>query len=40
MKNRHFTCIDISLDGSLLIAGGNSKYVCIYSLLTLVNKKE
>ncbi|KAL8945268.1 MAG: hypothetical protein Q9211_000227 [Gyalolechia sp. 1 TL-2023] len=31
---RYFNCLSYSLDGSCIIAGGNSKYLCLYDVLT------
>ena len=31
-KNKHFTSICYTADGSAIIAGGNSKYICIYDV--------
>lgn len=31
-SSRYFTSICYSADGSCLLAGGNSKYVCIYEI--------
>ncbi|KAL8693482.1 MAG: hypothetical protein Q9218_001713 [Villophora microphyllina] len=38
--SKNFNCIAYSLDGSCLIAGGNSKYICLYDVLsgTLLKK--
>ncbi|KAI4175546.1 MAG: hypothetical protein LQ343_001537 [Gyalolechia ehrenbergii] len=32
--SKHFNCLSYSLDGSCIIAGGNSKYLCLYDVLT------
>ncbi|KAL8667798.1 MAG: hypothetical protein Q9202_000262 [Teloschistes flavicans] len=32
--SKSFNCIAYSLDGSCLIAGGNSKYICLYDVLS------
>ncbi|KAM4056056.1 dip2/Utp12 family protein [Hirsutella rhossiliensis] len=35
-----FSCIRYSMDGSCLLAGGNSKYICLYSVTTMVLLKK
>ena len=35
-----FTCITYSADGSCLLAAGNSKYICMYSVTTLTLVKK
>ncbi|VUC34974.1 unnamed protein product [Clonostachys rosea] len=37
---KSFNTIDYSTDGSCLIAGGNSKYICLYSVSTMVLLKK
>lgn len=37
---KSFSCIRYSVDGSCLLAGGNSKYICLYSVTTLVLLKK
>lgn len=32
--SKNFNCLSYSLDGSCIIAGGNSKYVCLYDVIT------
>ncbi|KAL8943682.1 MAG: hypothetical protein Q9216_000881 [Gyalolechia sp. 2 TL-2023] len=32
--SKNFNCLSYSLDGSCIIAGGNSKYLCLYDVLT------
>ncbi|RCI07452.1 hypothetical protein L249_4526 [Ophiocordyceps polyrhachis-furcata BCC 54312] len=34
--SKSFHCIRYSLDGSCLLAGGKSKYICLYSVTTMV----
>ena len=40
LGTKFFSCIDYSTDGNCLIAGGNSKYICLYDVQsgTLLNK--
>ncbi|KAH7318699.1 WD40-repeat-containing domain protein [Stachybotrys elegans] len=37
---KSFNSISYSMDGSCLIAGGNSKYICLYSVTTMVLLKK
>ncbi|EQK97816.1 hypothetical protein G6O67_003828 [Ophiocordyceps sinensis] len=37
---KSFSCIRYSMDGSCLLAGGNSKYICLYSVTTMVLLKK
>ncbi|KJZ80507.1 Periodic tryptophan protein 2-like protein [Hirsutella minnesotensis 3608] len=37
---KSFNCIRYSMDGSCLLAGGNSKYICLYSVTTMVLLKK
>ncbi|KAJ3195125.1 hypothetical protein HK101_001036 [Irineochytrium annulatum] len=39
-SSQHFTSICYTVDGTCLIAGGNSKYVCIYNLKTSILIKK
>ncbi|KAL8700042.1 MAG: hypothetical protein Q9201_005665 [Fulgogasparrea decipioides] len=32
--NKNFNCIMYSMDGTCIIAGGNSKYICLYDVLS------
>ncbi|KAL8781050.1 MAG: hypothetical protein Q9194_000556 [Teloschistes cf. exilis] len=32
--SKNFNCISYSLDGNCLLAGGNSKYICLYDVLS------
>lgn len=32
--SKNFNCLSYSLDGSCMIAGGNSKYLCLYDVIT------
>ncbi|PNP48336.1 periodic tryptophan protein 2 [Trichoderma gamsii] len=38
--NKSFSTIRYSTDGSCLLAGGNSKYICLYSVSTMVLLKK
>lgn len=37
---KSYNCIRYSTDGSCLLAGGNSKYICLYSVTTMVLLKK